>query len=160
MNRRTTVLLRRKHRSSRFRNEIRTNSYQHLLWSTSSTELDDVWHKSSWNSVQSVSHGKFLLSFSVPQYFNWMWQQIGNLSEPLWSIEARNAAIANSYFTVAINRVGIKVHGLLIAEMDLNLCRQAKDHWGFRLTQRLPLYAESLTNATKLDFQPQLIREN
>ncbi|KAG9389571.1 Carbon-nitrogen hydrolase [Carpediemonas membranifera] len=28
------------------------------------------------------------------------------LSEPLWSIEARNAAIANSVYTVAINRVG------------------------------------------------------
>ena len=27
-------------------------------------------------------------------------------SEPLWPIEARNAAIANSYFTCAINRVG------------------------------------------------------
>jgi beta-ureidopropionase len=27
-------------------------------------------------------------------------------SEPLWSIEARNAAIANSYFAVGINRVG------------------------------------------------------
>lgn len=33
---------------------------------------------------------------------------IGELSEPLWGIEARNAAIANSYFTVAINRVGIE----------------------------------------------------
>lgn len=32
--------------------------------------------------------------------------KIGALSEPLWGIEARNAAIANSYFTVAINRVG------------------------------------------------------
>lgn len=31
---------------------------------------------------------------------------VGSLSEPLWPIEARNAAIANSYFTVAINRVG------------------------------------------------------
>lgn len=31
---------------------------------------------------------------------------IGGLSEPLWSIEARNAAIANHYFSVAINRVG------------------------------------------------------
>eukprot|EP00667_Euglena_gracilis_P011446 EG_transcript_11709 len=31
---------------------------------------------------------------------------VGALSEPLWPIEARNAAIANSYFTVAINRVG------------------------------------------------------
>ena len=27
-------------------------------------------------------------------------------SEPMWGIEARNAAIANSYFTCAINRVG------------------------------------------------------
>jgi beta-ureidopropionase len=31
---------------------------------------------------------------------------VGALSEPLWSIEARNAAIANSYFVGAINRVG------------------------------------------------------
>ena len=27
-------------------------------------------------------------------------------SEPMWPIEARNAAIANSYFVCAINRVG------------------------------------------------------
>lgn len=31
---------------------------------------------------------------------------VGALSEPLWGIEARNAAIANHYFTVAINRIG------------------------------------------------------
>jgi len=31
---------------------------------------------------------------------------ISGLSEPLWSIEARNAAIANSYFVAACNRVG------------------------------------------------------
>ena len=31
---------------------------------------------------------------------------VGALSEPLWPIEARNAAIANSYFAVGINRVG------------------------------------------------------
>jgi predicted amidohydrolase len=29
-------------------------------------------------------------------------------SEPLWGIEARNAAIANGYFTAAINRVGVE----------------------------------------------------
>ena len=34
---------------------------------------------------------------------------VGSLSEPLWGIEARNAAIANSYFTAAINRVGTEV---------------------------------------------------
>ena len=38
------------------------------------------------------------LNFTV-NYFH-------NRSEPLWPIEARCAAIANGYFTVAINRVG------------------------------------------------------
>ncbi|KAH8370675.1 hypothetical protein KR093_004627 [Drosophila rubida] len=125
---------------------------------------------------------------------------IGRLSEPLWSIEARNAAIANSYFTVPINRVGTEefpneytsgdgqpAHkqfgpfygstyvaapdgsrtpslsrcqdGLLVTELDLNLCRQVKDFWGFRQTQRLPLYAESLQKASELDFKPQIVRE-
>ena len=31
---------------------------------------------------------------------------VGGLSEPMWGIEARNAAIANTYFSCAINRVG------------------------------------------------------
>ena len=31
---------------------------------------------------------------------------VDGLSEPLWGIEARNAAIANHYFSVGINRVG------------------------------------------------------
>jgi beta-ureidopropionase len=31
---------------------------------------------------------------------------VGALSEPMWAIEARNAAIANNYFVGAINRVG------------------------------------------------------
>ncbi|CAD7013236.1 unnamed protein product [Ceratitis capitata] len=125
---------------------------------------------------------------------------VGALSEPLWGIEARNAAIANSYFTVAINRVGTeefpneytsgdgqKAHrafgpfygssyvaapngvrtpglsrhrdGLLIAELDLNMCRQVKDFWNFPMTQRLPLYAESFQRASQLDFKPQIIRE-
>ncbi|XP_061397057.1 beta-ureidopropionase-like [Musca vetustissima] len=125
---------------------------------------------------------------------------VGALSEPLWSIEARNAAIANSYFTVAINRVGNEefpneytsgdgkpAHkvfgpfygssyvaapdgsrtpslsrdqdGLLITEVDLNLCRQIKDFWTFRMTQRLDLYAESFKRASQLDFKPQIIKE-
>ncbi|XP_011192748.2 beta-ureidopropionase [Zeugodacus cucurbitae] len=125
---------------------------------------------------------------------------VGALSEPLWGIEARNAAIANSYFTVAINRVGSeefpneytsgdgqKAHkvfgpfygssyvaapngartpglsrhrdGLLVTELDLNLCRQVKDFWNFPMTQRLPLYAESFKRASELVFKPQVIRE-
>jgi beta-ureidopropionase len=31
---------------------------------------------------------------------------VGALSEPMWSIEARNAAIANTYYSVGINRIG------------------------------------------------------
>nr|CAD7456530.1 unnamed protein product [Timema tahoe] len=125
---------------------------------------------------------------------------VGDLSEPLWGIEARNAAIANSYFTCAINRVGTEVFpqeftsgdgqpahrdfghfygssyvtgpdgsrtpglsrtrdGLLVAQLDLNLCRQMKDSWGFRLTQRLDLYAKSLTEATNGDHVPQIIKD-
>ncbi|XP_065574217.1 beta-ureidopropionase-like isoform X2 [Artemia franciscana] len=104
---------------------------------------------------------------------------VGGLSEPLWAIEARNAAIANSYYTCAINRVGTEVFpneftsgdgrpphkdfghfygssyvaapdgsrtpalsrtrdGLLVAEIDLNLCRQVKDKWGFRINWKEP----------------------
>jgi len=123
---------------------------------------------------------------------------VGALSEPMWAIEARNAAIANSYFTCAINRVGTEhfpreftsadgkpAHkdfghfygssyvaapdgsrtpglsrtkdGLLLTEVDLNLCRQVKDKWGLRMTQRLDLYAESLAAAVKLDYKPDVI---
>jgi len=125
---------------------------------------------------------------------------VAGLSEPLWGIEARNAAIANSYFTCAINRVGTEVYphpftsadggaahhdmgpfygssyvaapdgsrtpglsrlkdGLLVAELDLNLCRQVKDTWGFRMTQRLDLYAESLAEAVKEDYAPPVVED-
>ncbi len=43
---------------------------------------------------------------------------VGELSEPLWGIEARNAAIANSCFTVAINRVGTEVSGDWVPLID------------------------------------------
>lgn len=123
---------------------------------------------------------------------------VAGLSEPLWSIEARNAAIANHYFAVGINRVGTEVYpneftsgdskkshndfghfygssyiaapdgsrtpslsrtrdGLLIAELDLNMCRQIKDKWGFTMTGRHSLYAELLAKFAKLDFEPQTV---
>eukprot|EP01126_Amoeba_proteus_P061906 TRINITY_DN8355_c0_g1_i10.p1 TRINITY_DN8355_c0_g1~~TRINITY_DN8355_c0_g1_i10.p1 ORF type:complete len:350 (+),score=32.34 TRINITY_DN8355_c0_g1_i10:156-1205(+) len=125
---------------------------------------------------------------------------VGSLSEPLWSIEGRNAAIANNYFVGCINRVGTEhfpheftsadkkpAHkdfghfygssyitapdssrtpslsrvrdGLLVAECDLNLCRQVKDHWGFRMTARYPLYQQLLTQYVKPGFVPQTIRD-
>ncbi|KAM8961155.1 beta-ureidopropionase [Pelodytes ibericus] len=125
---------------------------------------------------------------------------IGGLSESLWPIEARNAAIANHCFTCAINRVGTehfeheftsgdgnKAHhdfghfygssyvsapdgsrtpglsrvndGLLVAELDLNLCRQTSDKWNFKMTGRYEMYADELTKATRPDFQPDIVRE-
>jgi beta-ureidopropionase len=123
---------------------------------------------------------------------------VGALSEPLWGIEARNAAIANSYFTCGINRVGTEVfpnlftsgdggqphkdfghfygssyvaapngsrspglsrvrNGLLVVDLDLNLCRQVKDKWNFQMNMRLPLYAELFTRASKPSFKKQIV---
>lgn len=123
---------------------------------------------------------------------------VNGLSEPLWGIEARNAAIANHYYAVGINRVGTEVYpneftsgdkrkahnefghfygssylaapdgsrtpslsrtqdGLLISEIDLNLCRQVKDKWGFTMTGRHSIYADLLTKFAKLDFEPQTV---
>ncbi|XP_011501491.1 PREDICTED: beta-ureidopropionase-like [Ceratosolen solmsi marchali] len=123
---------------------------------------------------------------------------VDNLSEPLWPIEARNAAIANSYYTCAINRVGTEqfpneftsgdtkpAHkefghfygssyvtapdgartrglsrykdGLLVAELDLNLCRQTKDEWGFKMTERLDMYAKKLSEASQTGFKQQIL---
>lgn len=49
--------------------------------------------------------------------------------------------------------------GLLVSDCDLNLCRQVRDKWGFQMTQRLELYAESLTRATHDDFKRQIVRD-
>ncbi|KAI3436839.1 hypothetical protein D9Q98_006249 [Chlorella vulgaris] len=125
---------------------------------------------------------------------------VGELSEPMWPIEARNAAIANSYYVGAINRVGTETFpnpftsgdgrpahtdfghfygssyfaapdasrtpslarnkdGLMIADMDLNLCQQLRDKWGFRMTARYELYAEELARYVRPNFQPQVIRD-
>ncbi|XP_015795754.1 beta-ureidopropionase [Tetranychus urticae] len=125
---------------------------------------------------------------------------VAGLSEHLWPVEARCAAIANSYYTCSVNRVGTETFpneftsgnglpahkdfghfygssyitapdgsrtpclsrtrdGLLVAEIDLNLCRQVKDRWGFKMTQRLDYYAKVLDEACKPDSKPQIIKE-
>ncbi|CAN6460097.1 unnamed protein product [Victoria cruziana] len=125
---------------------------------------------------------------------------VGDLSEPMWPIEARNAAIANSYFVGSINRVGTESFpnpftsgdgkpqhtefghfygssyfsapdasctpclsrcrdGLIIAEMDLNLCRQLKDKWGFRMTARYEMYSALLSKYIRPDFEPQVVTD-
>jgi beta-ureidopropionase len=125
---------------------------------------------------------------------------VGELSEPMWPIEARNAAIANSYFVGSINRVGTEIFpnpftsgdgkpqhsdfghfygsshfsapdasctpslsrcrdGLLISDMDLNLCTQLKDKWGFRMTARYEMYHKLFGRYLKPEFQPQVISD-
>lgn len=126
---------------------------------------------------------------------------VSGLSEPLWPIEARNAAIANHCFTVAINRVGSETFpyafssgdgkaahtefghfygssyvaapdgsrtpglsrvedGVLIAELDLNLCRQVSDHWGFKMTQRLDIYAKEFGEFVKPNYKPPVVKDS
>jgi len=125
---------------------------------------------------------------------------VGALSEPMWAIEARNAALTNNYFSVGINRVGTEhfpnefssadgkpAHkdfghfygssyvagpdasrtpslsrtrdGLMVTEVDLNLCQQVKDKWGFQMTARYPMYAEFLTKFIQPDYKPQIVRD-
>jgi len=125
---------------------------------------------------------------------------VGELSEPMWSIEARNAAITNNYFVASINRVGTEkfpnaftsgdgkpahtdfghfygssyfsapdssrtaglsrtLDGLNIAEMDLNLCRQVKDKWGFQMTARYDMYAKFLSEFVQPSYEPQVIKD-
>ncbi|CAI7812544.1 unnamed protein product [Closterium sp. NIES-53] len=125
---------------------------------------------------------------------------VGGLSEPLWPIEARCAAIANSVFVGAVNRVGTETFphaftsgdcrpahsdfghfygssyfaapdgsrtpaasrcrdGLMIADLDLNLCRQVRDKWGFQMTARYDMYQDLLDRYCCPDFQPQIVRD-
>jgi len=125
---------------------------------------------------------------------------VGELSEPMWSIEARNAAITNNYFVASINRVGTEefpnaftsgdgkpahtafghfygssyfsapdssrttglsriMDGLNVAEMDLNLCRQVKDKWGFQMTARYDIYAKFLREFIQPSFVQQIVKD-
>ena len=125
---------------------------------------------------------------------------VSGLSEPMFPIEARNAAIANSYFSAGINRVGTEsfanaftsgdgkpAHtdfghfygssyvanpdgsrtpglprdrdGVLVNEVDLNMCMAIKDKWTFQMTARYDMYAEELARYVKHDFRPQVVRD-
>lgn len=125
---------------------------------------------------------------------------VGALSEPLWRIEGRCAAIANTVYTGNINRVGTEVFpneftsangqpahkdfghfygssyvaspdgsrtesldrnkdGIIITEVDLNLCRQVRDGWGFRMTGRFNMYRDLLAKCTSENFEQQIVKE-
>jgi len=58
--------------------------------------------------------------------------------------------------TPSLSRVN---EGLLVAEVDLNLCQQVKDKWGFQMTARYPMYAEFLTHFVDPNFKPQIVKD-
>jgi beta-ureidopropionase len=49
--------------------------------------------------------------------------------------------------------------GLLISEIDLNLCLQIKDFWGIQMTARYEMYAGLLNNYISTDYKPQTVRD-
>ncbi|KAK3420074.1 hypothetical protein EUGRSUZ_G00862 [Eucalyptus grandis] len=149
--------------------------------------------------VFETAYGKIAVNICYGRHHPLNWLAFG-LCETMWPIEARNAAIANSYFVGSINRVGREKFpnlstsgdgkpqhtdfgrfygsshfsapdasstpslsrqkdGLLVSDMDLNLCRQLKDKWGFRMTARYELYADMLARYLKPDFEPQVISD-
>lgn len=152
------------------------------------------------------------------------------VNEDWWHIEARSAAFSHSYYTVALNRIGVEKfysgdkgvekvvgpffgstyitapdgsrtkvictfyeikkqpkirndscnlfefivffftisfqsltrnrNGILYAELDLNLCQQMKDCFGFKHSQRWPNYIENFKRAADISFQPQIIQSD
>ncbi|XP_074212096.1 beta-ureidopropionase isoform X1 [Camelus bactrianus] len=49
--------------------------------------------------------------------------------------------------------------GLLVTELDLNLCRQVNDIWGFKMTGRYEMYAQELAEAVKPNYSPNIVKE-
>merc|ERR1719219_1593571 len=53
--------------------------------------------------------------------------------------------------------------GLLVTELDLNLCRQVKDKWCFQMCQRLDMYRDELNDMVGCgasDWKPDLVYED
>ena len=73
---------------------------------------------------------------------------VGGLSEPMWGVEARNAAIANNYFVAAINRVGTEAFPSAFTSGD-----GAAAHFEFG-----PFYGSSYVAAPDASRTPSLAR--
>lgn len=49
--------------------------------------------------------------------------------------------------------------GVLVNEVDLNLCMQVKDKWTFQMTARYDMYAKGLNDYIQPGFKPQVVRD-
>ena len=83
---------------------------EHLLRAAPPPELDDVRRERCGDRVQPQVCSDLITGTNIVTNNDLFIvlsnsATVGALSEPMWGIEARNAAIANSYFTCAINRL-------------------------------------------------------
>lgn len=112
--------------------------------------------------------------------FNPSSEDAHSFSDRLWMIEGRNAALANGVFTVSVNRVGRETFlnknsfsyfgssyvaspdgfvsqslprdrdGLLVVEIDLNLCQEMRKELSFHGNQKLEVYSQKLEEILKI----------
>lgn len=48
----------------------------------------------------------------------------------------------------------------MVADLDLNLCRQVRDKWGFQMTARYDIYAALLQRyESSIPFEQQIMRD-
>lgn len=49
--------------------------------------------------------------------------------------------------------------GLMVCDVNLGLCQQVKDKWGFQMTARYDLYNTFFNDFSRMDYKPQIIRD-
>ena len=49
--------------------------------------------------------------------------------------------------------------GLMVCDVNLGLCRQVKDKWGFQMTARYDMYAAFFREFTDMNYEPQVIKD-
>ena len=140
------------HRPPCVQHNLRKAGSEHLLWTATPSELDDVWKagfKMSANLIFELF--SFITTGWTWDIFNWSISGLngaeivftpcattGEINESTWGIEAiflvdfgviffnwsfsiflkaRDAAVANSFFTCAVNRVGTEIFPRLV-----NIC--------------------------------------
>jgi len=56
--------------------------------------------------------------------------------------------------------LGRNKDGVLVNEVDLNMCTAVKDVWMFQHTARYDMYAQGLSDYGRPDFEPQVITKD